>query len=121
MAVNPTDTSVQGDFTVHGLAADTEVSVMFENRTITSAAGQCSDPSCTPTCDGKQCGSDGCGVSCGVCAPGTSCSGEGQCLGLPDIGGGDDGSTTDGCGGGPGGDLVFALFALFGLVIWRRR
>jgi hypothetical protein len=34
--------------------------------------------SCTPSCDGKECGSDGCIGECGTCECG--CSAEGQCL-----------------------------------------
>ncbi len=37
--------------------------------------GEC----CTPSCDGKVCGDDGCGGSCGSCEPGFGCK-EGQCV-----------------------------------------
>ncbi len=40
--------------------------------------GQCL-PGCTPDCSSKQCGTDGCGGSCGVCAGGQVC-GNGACL-----------------------------------------
>ncbi len=30
--------------------------------------------SCTPNCNGRQCGADGCGDSCGTCGTGTSCN-----------------------------------------------
>jgi len=33
--------------------------------------GECGP--CTPDCEGKECGSDGCGGSCGECPPGTYC------------------------------------------------
>jgi hypothetical protein len=33
---------------------------------------------CTPDCAGKECGDDGCGGSCGMCAEGESCQ-DGQC------------------------------------------
>lgn len=33
---------------------------------------------CTPLCDVKECGSDGCGASCGTCPPGFICL-EGNC------------------------------------------
>ncbi len=39
-------------------------------------------PGCTPSCDGRSCGDDGCGGSCGQCAGGQSCS-AGQCVGAP--------------------------------------
>lgn len=35
---------------------------------------------CTPSCDGKQCGTDGCGGLCGVCADGLTCVNS-QCVG----------------------------------------
>lgn len=35
---------------------------------------------CRPSCDGRGCGSDGCGGSCGSCADGDVCSAGGQCL-----------------------------------------
>ncbi|ATB30010.1 carbohydrate-binding protein [Melittangium boletus] len=34
---------------------------------------------CQPECTGKQCGSDGCGGSCGTCRSGTACAAWGQC------------------------------------------
>lgn len=37
--------------------------------------GQC--VGCVPDCSSKECGSDGCGGSCGTCPPGQSCSGGG--------------------------------------------
>ncbi|HUU03666.1 MAG TPA: IPT/TIG domain-containing protein [Myxococcota bacterium] len=35
---------------------------------------------CTPACDGKQCGPDGCGGQCGSCDTGQSCDADGQCV-----------------------------------------
>jgi len=37
-------------------------------------------PICTPNCNGKQCGDDRCGGSCGICGSGTVCSENGLCL-----------------------------------------
>ena len=37
------------------------------------------DPNCTPACFFKDCGSDGCGGVCGVCAAGEGCS-SGRCV-----------------------------------------
>jgi hypothetical protein len=42
---------------------------------------------CTPQCDGRTCGSDGCGGSCGACAVGTACHANGRC-GAPTCGDG---------------------------------
>ena len=38
---------------------------------------------CTPDCNGKSCGGDGCGGVCGVCGAGAACSG-GSCVTAPD-------------------------------------
>ncbi|MHB8416751.1 MAG: S53 family peptidase [Myxococcales bacterium] len=35
---------------------------------------------CTPSCGGKQCGTDGCSGSCGGCPSGESCNPSGQCV-----------------------------------------
>ena len=35
---------------------------------------------CQPSCEGKQCGPDGCGGQCGVCPPGLGCDAAGQCV-----------------------------------------
>ncbi|MGI5864439.1 MAG: hypothetical protein ACOX6T_20635 [Myxococcales bacterium] len=34
---------------------------------------------CTPSCEGKECGSDGCGGSCGECEGDETCNASGQC------------------------------------------
>ncbi|MFT3711608.1 MAG: hypothetical protein QM817_28560 [Archangium sp.] len=52
---------------------------------------------CTPQCAGKQCGSDGCGGSCGTCMSGQSCSATSQCNCQPQCAGKQCGN--DGCGG----------------------
>ena len=54
---------------------------------------------CTPTCDGQECGGDGCGGSCGTCAVDETCT-DGACVGPacePDCEGRECGD--DGCGG----------------------
>ena len=35
---------------------------------------------CIPDCDGKDCGDDGCGGSCGTCEAGLTCNASGQCV-----------------------------------------
>ncbi len=47
---------------------------------------------CEPTCEGKTCGDDACGGSCGNCDAGSSCSDGGQCV--------SDATTAAGTGGG---------------------
>ena len=39
------------------------------------ACDECGYCPCFPSCDGKACGDDGCGGSCGTCAKGTACYG----------------------------------------------
>ena len=39
----------------------------------------CCDGPCVPDCQGKECGDDGCGGSCGVCPEGLPCNDNGQC------------------------------------------
>ncbi len=52
---------------------------------------------CTPQCDGKECGSDGCGSTCGTCDDDATCSVDGVCeVCEPDCDGKECGS--DGCG-----------------------
>jgi len=58
------------------------------------------DGGCTPNCANKECGSDGCGGSCGTCDNGEACQ-SGQCVGCtPDCTGKECGD--DGCGGSCG-------------------
>ena len=59
------------------------------------------DTGCTPSCEGKVCGSDGCGSVCGFCEYGKACDEDGLCLPICDpltpCLGKDCGA--DGCGG----------------------
>jgi hypothetical protein len=55
--------------------------------------------SCTPQCNGKQCGDDGCGGSCGTCMQNETCVNNQCVVG----GGGDGGGGSDGGGVGDGG------------------
>ena len=56
--------------------------------------GVCSK-TCTPACDGKQCGDDGCDGTCGTCKAGEDCL-DGKCACIPKCEGKDCGD--DGCG-----------------------
>jgi hypothetical protein len=58
-----------------------------------STSGKCP---CTPQCQGKQCGDDGCGGMCGKCPEGQTCN-NGQCSCVPNCAGKQCG--TNGCGG----------------------
>ena len=58
------------------------------------------DPA-APSCDGKACGDDGCGGSCGGCPGGDACEPGGQCGCVPSCAGKQCGG--DGCGGSCGG------------------
>ena len=41
----------------------------------------CGSCSCMPDCQGKECGPDGCGSTCGICPDGQECLDNGQCAG----------------------------------------
>ena len=66
-------------------------------------------PVCTPNCSGKECGSDGCGGSCGDCGLFRFCNNSGTCetICLSDCQGKECGD--DGCGGSCG-DCGFLQF-----------
>jgi len=55
---------------------------------------------CTPQCSGKNCGSDGCGGTCGTCTSGQTCSLSSQCGCAPQCAGKRCG--PDACGGSCG-------------------
>jgi hypothetical protein len=68
-----------------------------------SDRGPQSDTTCTPSCNSKQCGSDGCGGSCGSCTSPKVCNTNlGQCVSscTPDCSGRQCGD--NGCGGSCG-------------------
>ena len=74
-----------------------------------AAAGPCEaehkacvdDSGCTPNCDNKECGDNGCGGDCGSCPPGMGCDESFVCqVCEPDCGGKSCGE--DGCGGSCG-------------------
>lgn len=72
---------------------------------------------CVPQCDGKQCGDDSCGGSCGTCGEGASCSAALQCV-TPDAA--DDASCGCAVPGDSGKSGAAAALALLGLVFGRR-
>lgn len=51
---------------------------------------------CAPACDGKSCGPDGCGSSCGSCDNDTVCTSDGQCV-VPSCNGICGGDSPAGC------------------------
>jgi len=62
----------------------------FENCQNCAADCGCVEPDvcfelacCTPACDGKVCGDNGCGGDCGTCDPGFQCTEQGLCEELP--------------------------------------
>ncbi len=55
------------------------------------------DSGCEPQCEGKECGSDGCGGACGKCGEGAHCSADGVCAEGPIPG--CEPAETAGCGG----------------------
>lgn len=81
---------------------------------VASCPGGCVDgvcAGCSPSCDGRACGPDGCGGSCGACVePGESCSADGLCVCTPAAGvacceGGAAVCPVDSCGA-PGPSLA---------------
>jgi hypothetical protein len=59
---------------------DTEEEPPVEDDTVTGPTESDTEaPTCTPACDDKACGEDGCGGSCGDCADGEACTVEGIC------------------------------------------
>ena len=87
----PTDTLITDT-----LPADVE-----DSQSPDAAADLAAD-TCTPLCEGKQCGDDGCGGFCGACPPGLDCEG-GTCKQapcVPQCGGKQCGD--DGCAGSCG-------------------
>jgi hypothetical protein len=67
---------------------------------LASYLDQLTVPVCTPDCSNKHCGDDGCTGSCGTCAEGSSCNGQGICSCVPSCQGKSCGA--DGCGGSCG-------------------
>jgi hypothetical protein len=74
-------------------------------------------PPCIPDCDGRECGDDGCGGTCGGCEPWNRCDGQGQCGNLctdvcagrqcgPDLCGGFCGTCAEGQACGDDGQCV---------------
>ena len=53
---------------------------------------------CQPQCDGKSCGDDGCGGTCGACADGEICTYEGLCIDLSLPVEEEEEPTAEGCG-----------------------
>ena len=66
-----------------GQAQGQQVAGQYVQTEWSNKQGKCvvSGPAtCTPTCSGKACGSDGCGGSCGTCPSGDTCNASGQCV-----------------------------------------
>jgi len=77
--------------------ASTSILVSGEVSSTGSTTASCP---CQASCSGKDCGSDGCGFTCGVCDANEECNGAGQCQCIPDCDGKECGD--DGCGGSCG-------------------
>ena len=100
-SINPPDSLKDGSshaVYVYATSSDGTVSLLLGGtfKTVNCAA-------CTPNCAGKECGSDGCGGSCGSCVSGKTCT-SGACVTsgcVPDSCsslGRNCGSVSDGCG-----------------------
>lgn len=88
-----------GECPEHAICSNSlcECEVLTCGETCCPDGANCLDQACcTPDCDGKQCGPDGCGGECGTCAEGEVCLEEQTCC-IPDCDGKECG--FDGCGG----------------------
>ncbi len=78
-----------GDYTISASAAGFD----SNTRTCSVSAGNTSWCSiglrevCIPDCNGRNCGADGCGGSCGACAASEACSDAGVCICQPECAG----------------------------------
>ena len=90
------NTSSTGQGTADTTTSSTGSSVGGQGGTSSSSAsnGGGGSGECVPSCDGKQCGDDGCGNSCGSCPAGQQCEATGQCLAACDPKGSDDKNMT---------------------------
>jgi formylglycine-generating enzyme required for sulfatase activity len=73
----------------------------------TCVEGQC--VGCLPNCEGKDCGDDGCGESCGACAPGYKCQGN-SCMEM--------GEPTLGCEVVPSTPAIPGPYISFNTTLW---
>ena len=102
----PSSLTVHLSGTVYSLDAGAQIDVLPTTITVSGSFLSQGDDTlscpCTPACDGKECGNDGCGGSCGTCDPGFYCDQgscqEGECV--PDCEDKECGS--DGCEGACG-------------------
>ncbi len=76
----PTDT-IQGPDTTSSADGQTTGPDAAEHTDVASAEDTTPEPDspCVSACDGKACGDDGCGGSCGGCEDGLACDDVGQC------------------------------------------
>ena len=77
--------------------SDTAIPDTALSDAVSEASSDTPDETCLPSCDGKECGDDGCGGSCGTCQGAQELCIDGTCLCLPLCEGMDCGE--DGCGG----------------------
>ena len=73
--------------------APSSLRVTGEFISLGSTSASCA---CEPSCEGVECGPDGCGGECGDCGTSAYCDAQGQCVCVPDCSGRDCGD--DGCG-----------------------
>jgi len=78
---------------------------------------------CTPICDGRMCGDDGCNGSCGLCDADEECSAQGACFPAGTDPSAASSDMEGGCvaGSGTGSRNVVALWVLLAVVGLRRR
>ncbi len=70
----------EGSSTTTGGGTETGVETGLETGELPDPTGGETGNECTPTCVDKQCGSDGCAGTCGVCDASSTCNAAGQCV-----------------------------------------
>lgn len=97
MATTMADVLEKGEMPPDGVGVGPNAKKMFRRWADLGAP----KTACEPSCEGRACGDDGCGGSCGACEDGLSCS-HGQCIAgcVPNCAGLTCGD--DGCGGSCG-------------------
>lgn len=91
----PDDSDPEAWVTCANTALDGDCSAAYD-------ACQADAGECTPACDGRVCGADGCGGQCGTCAAGATCGADGLCHSgaYPDKCAGEDTPSADSCPAG---------------------
>ena len=78
------DTVADVESDVPEIVPDVAVADAGDPAPVDAAPAEDAEVACTPQCDGKACGDDGCGGLCGKCVGGGTCTADGTCKAPPD-------------------------------------